>query len=377
VETFKDYAQQYLAESEYEKAHSTFISERSKVNNLIKVFGKRAIETINQSAIKSWRIKAHKKFSNKTINEHLTVLRSTFSSALADGLLLRNPMAGIENLTINKTTPKPFVRDELIKLNAVQTQCPSGKVFALLGVLTGLRPSELCALTWDCVDFQKEHLHVNKAKVLGKYKVPKTQESIRAVELNQHAISLLESHFKITGNARYRVIKIRQQDNKSIEKQRVRHVFINSKTNKPFIDAKQYGQTFFKPFLIEAKVKHRGPSQLRHTFASQCLTTGISMVWIARQMGHTSTNMVEEHYAKWIESDAPNHSASFSKSLDSVFNQVGKISPQMLVKRCPQSIGHWAISLIEKTTVGHVNQYIPSSSPQLLTQSRCIRRGGI
>jgi integrase len=375
VETFKDYAEQDLAVSEYEKAHSTFKSERSKVKNLINVFGKLPIEKINHSAIKAWRIKAHKKFSNKTINEHMIILRSIFASALADGLLQRNPTLGIENLTINKTQPVPFERDELIKLHNVNSQCDSGKALALLGVLTGLRPSELFALTWDCINLKKGTLHVNKAKVLGKYKVPKTRESIRVVELNQHAILLLENHFKITGSARYRVIHVLQQDNKSTEKQRVRHVFINTKTNKSFIDSKQYGKAFFTPFLIKAKVKHRGPSQLRHTFASQCLTAGISIVWIAKQMGHTSTKMVEEHYAKWITNDAPDHSANLSKSLDIVFGKITKTLPKTVVPSVKQLSSAWSVLSMQDENVAPISESTTLPPRQIFAQSRCAGRG--
>ena len=38
---------------------------------------------------------------------------------------------------------------------------------------------------------------------------------------------------------------------------------------------------------------------------SQLLSTGmISKDWIAQQMGHTSTKMLDDHYAKWIPEDA-------------------------------------------------------------------------
>jgi len=31
----------------------------------------------------------------------------------------------------------------------------------------------------------------------------------------------------------------------------------------------------------------------------------ISKDWIAQQMGHASTKMLDDHYAKWIPEDAP------------------------------------------------------------------------
>lgn len=60
------------------------------------------------------------------------------------------------------------------------------------------------------------------------------------------------------------------------------------------------------PGLNAAGARYRGPGQCRHTYASQLLTTGVASVdWIAEQMGHTSANMVRQHYGMWINEDGP------------------------------------------------------------------------
>ncbi len=56
----------------------------------------------------------------------------------------------------------------------------------------------------------------------------------------------------------------------------------------------------FQNYLIASGVRHRGVGQLRHTFASQCLTAGINKEWLAQQMGHSDTKMIDRHYGKWI-----------------------------------------------------------------------------
>lgn len=189
----------------------------------------------------------------------------------------------------------------------------------LFGVLSGLRPCELLALTWDCVDFDKAEILVNKAVVLGQYKLPKTKESLRRVELNSHAIKILKAQFEITGTLRERVIRILQADNKTNIKERVQHVFVSGQTKKPFGDVKTFSTVFFNDFLKASGVKKRGVNQVRHTFASQCLIAGISTEWIRIQMGHTTTHMIELHYGKWLNVDAPNYSQTLSQSLVEVF----------------------------------------------------------
>lgn len=320
MNTFNDYAQFYLDESNSEHAFSSYVSNRSKVKNLVKAFGKREISGIKHSEIRGWKRKADKKLSNKSINDHFSILRKIFKTAINDGVITLNPMQDIDTLPTHKTEPNPFEKNELIALKNTDTDFVSEKNALLVGALSGLRPCEKLALTWDCVDFSKSVIHINKAIVLGKYKLPKTKESIRTVELNAHAIKLLKSQFEITGHLKSRVIRVLQKDNKTKVKQSVQHVFVSSLTNKPFRDVKEFTTTFFTNFLSKAGVKKRGANQLRHTFASQSLVAGISMEWIRIQMGHTSTKMIEEHYGKWLIADAPDYSQKLGKALDCVFD---------------------------------------------------------
>ena len=55
---------------------------------------------------------------------------------------------------------------------------------------------------------------------------------------------------------------------------------------------------------VSLGVDYRGPSQFRHTFASQLLSAGINVPWIARQMGHAGTEMIQRCYGQWLVEDA-------------------------------------------------------------------------
>lgn len=368
---FTAYATQYLSECRFEKAHSTFMSEKSKVKKLEKVFGKRLISEIRQSDIKNWKIKSHQKYSNKTMNEHFTILRSIFSCAVGDGEITINPMNNVENLPVHFAEPEPFEQHELIKLQQTEAACKSGKALVLLGVLTGLRISELIGLTWDCIDLDKAQLRVNKAKVLGQYKVPKTAGSIRDVELNRHAIELLKAQREETGNLRARKISVLQRDNKTKKTELVQHVFINTKTNKPFLHSTQFGKVFFNSFLKEAGVTHRGPGQLRHTFASQCLTGGISKEWIARQLGHNSTQMVDTHYARWLQNDAPDNSGKFSDAISSVFETTPLKTSSTVLSSHRSTGSKWAPAASYSSSIRFSSRPKSDNRAHVFSSSRC------
>ncbi len=80
----------------------------------------------------------------------------------------------------------------------------------------------------------------------------------------------------------------------------MRFVFLNSITNEAFSCTGNYRGRFFEDYIRKAGIRYRPPKQTRHTFASQLLTMGINIKWIANQMGHTTIKMIEEHYGKWM-----------------------------------------------------------------------------
>jgi integrase len=324
----------------YTVAESTLRSDRCKAGKLKKTFKGQFVEDVTHSDIHDYINGRHRHYSNKSINEFLSILRAVFGRAQRDGLILRNPMDGIESLTVSHKEPQPLRKPEIQLLHETSVECMSGKNASLFNILTGLRISELIALSWDDVDWKRKVVHVRRAKVLNCYKLTKTEGSERAVELNELAINLLREQLALTGKKRTRTVPVLQEDKKSWVKEKIRFVFYNRKTNQPFLHAKQYNKTFFTPFLKSAGVEHRGVGQLRHTFASQCLTAGISKEWLAQQMGHNSTEMIDRHYGRWIQSDAPDYANVSVAHLAEAFGQ----SP-IMVDKLPFHISQDAIAL--------------------------------
>jgi len=314
-----NYIDQYLVTRSFKAAPSTFVSEKSKANKLKKRFKNSIISNVCHSDILSLLNKLQPIYANKTINEFLIILRAVFNTAERDGVLLRNPMTGIENYKVDHPVPQPFEKNELAKLFATAMDCEQGKNASDFNVHTGVRISELIAIGWDDVDFQKKELHIRYAKVLKQYKTPKTSGSDRIVELDDRAIEILYRQLELTGKKAARTISILKADNKTKENQSIKFIFYNTKTNQPFQNAAEFNQDFFAPWLKKAGVKHRGVGQLRHTFASQSLTAGISKEWIARQMGHTTTAMIDLHYGKWLKADAPDCTHALKLHLNDIY----------------------------------------------------------
>lgn len=68
------------------------------------------------------------------------------------------------------------------------------------------------------------------------------------------------------------------------------------------------------------------PYQMRHTFASQALSAGENVMWVAKQMGHRDWTITAKKYARWIPSMVPDAGQRLAAAWDASpteFNEKG------------------------------------------------------
>ena len=258
--------------------YSTYKAYNSAVNHhLIPEFGDQLLTELKTSDIREWI--GGLTVSAKMVNNVMIPLRGMLSDAFADGLIERNPMDRIKNLTHRTREPQPFTPEEVEAiLNACDGQVRNLFEFAFW---TGLRTSELIALEWGDVDWRRECIHVRRASVAKKTKPTKTKSGERAVKLLPPALDALKAQ-------------------KTHSLLRGTQVFHNPLTGEPWIDDQQIRKTAWIPTLRRAGVAYRTPYQTRHTYASTLLSAGENPMWVAQQMGHTDWGMIRRVYGRWI-----------------------------------------------------------------------------
>jgi integrase len=119
-------------------------------------------------------------------------LRGMLADAHADGLIERNPMDRVRNLTVRTEEPAPFTPDER---NAILAACvePQNRHLFQFAFWTGLRTSELIALEWQDVDWRRGVVRVRRASVRKHVKPPKTRAGERDVMLLPPALEALQA----------------------------------------------------------------------------------------------------------------------------------------------------------------------------------------
>lgn len=229
-------------------------------------------------------LKAQAGVSGKTTNNLLIPIRNLFEAARADGLIEVSPIAKVKNRKHQKAPPDPFTRAEMDMILAhIETHYPPCiHAYFLFAFATGLRPSELIALRWGDMDWNRQTVTVSRAHVRHQDKGTKTHK-IREVDLNDLALAALT-----------------RQKAATFMKGLSANVF-SSPEGKPWLSERRLREDFFHPALRATGIRLRKAYNTRHTFATINLMAGTNPAYIASQLGHADTTMLFKHYAKWIK----------------------------------------------------------------------------
>lgn len=282
--------------------------------HVIPKWGQRRFGDVNRTDLVRWQSLElpAQDLANKTINGILIPLRGAFADAHADQIITLNPFDTIRNLELNaEGEPDPLSLEDLTRLIGIDTHRRQEINAIGFNAWAGLREGELLALAWEDIDLDKWSVRITRNRVNNEYKLPKTKASIREFDLLPEAIEFLQAQKVFTFMKPAVEIKVRQRNNRSFTKEQVRFVFHSSVMDKPWAGDGPFRKVW-ADLLRKAKVRHRGPNQLRHTFISQMLTQYIPPEWIAPICG-TSVAMIRKHYGKFIREDRPSLGAAIAK----------------------------------------------------------------
>ena len=169
---------------------------------------------------------------------------------------------------------------------------------------TGLRSSEVTALTWRDIYIKDSYLMVRSALVDGEIINTKTVGSYRKVELNKLVVDSLSEHKKKT------------QFNQDSD-------FVFCTQDGKYVNNNNICARVWHPMLRLLKLAPRKMYQTRHTTASFWLASGESPEWIAKQMGHSSTALLFSTYSRFIANNTQKDGSRFDAFLaNSRFNDV-------------------------------------------------------
>jgi integrase len=142
-----------------------------------------------------------------------------------------------------------------------------------------MRPNELIALKWKNIDLLLGKITVREGRVHGIESSPKTESSYREIDI-------LPPLKKILFDQKAKTFFMGD------------YVF-TTKGGTP-LDVNNLRNRVWYPALKRAGLRERTMYQTRHTFGTLMLSSGENPNWVAQMMGHASTEMLFNRYAKFI-----------------------------------------------------------------------------
>ena len=229
--------------------------------------------------------------SNRRINRIINLLRQITNEA-ADRYAFRTPFQNIKQLKVKRTDVDPFTLAE-VKLILTKIR-PDFRSYYTVRFFTGMRTGEVDGLKWKYVDFERRLILVRETIVLGEDEYTKNDSSQRDIQMSQVVYDALKAQEKVTcGNCEY--------------------VFC-TRTHKAF-DNKNVTNRVWYPLLRYLNLTQRRAYQTRHTAATLWLAAGENPEWIARQMGHTTTEMLFRVYSRYVPNLTRQDGSAFERLL--------------------------------------------------------------
>lgn len=271
--------------------------------HLLPTFGDLPLERIDRQAVLDFRTAlagggegGGRTRSAATVNRVIGILSMVMDEA-AYSHGLTNPCRSLKRLRIKKSDIQPFTVDEVqLLINTVRSDYAD---YLTVRFLTGLRSAEANGLKWEYVDFDRRELRIRETLVNGRTEYTKTDGSQREIHMSQPVHDALKRM-----EARTRGIS----------------AYVFCTRNGLPIDNHNFVARVWKPLLRHLGLKDRRPYQMRHTCATLWLAAGENPEWIARQLGHTSTQMLFQTYSRYVPNLTRQDGSAFDRMVSGVLN---------------------------------------------------------
>ena len=266
--------------------------------HLIPYFKDKPVLDITKWMVKEFRTalgdlpgKKDQKISNKRINNIILVLRLIMNEA-AEQYDFTTPFTNFKPLPLRKTDIMPFSPDEVFQL--LKHVPEEFNDYYVVRFFTGMRTAEIDGLKWKYVDFAGKRIQVRETWQSGQWVSPKTQSSVRDIDMSKAVEEALKRQKEKTGNG---------------------DLVFTTKRGKP-LDHNNISKRVWYPTLKKAELSDRTPYQTRHTAATMWLASGENPEWVARQLGHANTEMLFKVYSRFIPNLTRRDGSAFEKFLD-------------------------------------------------------------
>jgi integrase len=219
-----------------------------------------------------------------TLRKLIVTLNQIFKYAVRHQYITGNPVSNAQRPKKQKRDHKQEIKPlNPPRINSLLDTVEDPKYYTLfrLAIFSGARQGELLGLKWADVLWNDNQIHIQRSFNHRRMQLPKTETSNRRIDLGPAMMSELK---------KWRLMS-RYSDGEDL-------IFPNM-VGKPMCQSHMLSRHFF-PALVAAEVPRIRFHDLRHTYASLKFEQGENVVYISKQMGHSSPVVTHTIYAHLI-----------------------------------------------------------------------------
>jgi integrase len=295
VLTIDDYARTWMAACEAKGLkHTTLKRYRGILNeHVLPAFGPLPISAVDRTKMRE--LVGHlntKGLKPKTIQNVVMALSALYTEAIEDGWVNHNPALRPSKLI---QVPKRGERvevftheEELVVLQTAQEKCPHYYPFILCLFRTGLREGEAVALRPEDLDLNHRYMLIQRNFTAGRMSDTPKNRKRRTVDLSQDLRTVLRE-----------TLVIREAE--AMLHGSPSEGWLFPATQGGIIRSNNFRDRVWKPLLKAAGLSYRWVHATRHTFATRMIMGGANLVYVQKQLGHSSIQITVDLYTHWIE----------------------------------------------------------------------------
>lgn len=265
-------------------------------NHISPALGHRRVADIEKRKIVRLQKELAMKQKATTVNTTIVQVKGILNDAVADGIMAKNPAAGVKPLRVDaKEASETYHRaltenEQRTFMEYVRNEWLYEMIALLL--CTGMRMGEAAALTWGDIDYINHVIHVTKTvsrSADGKFITgpPKSKSGIRDIPLNDTVKAVLKSQREKLETVHGNVASL----SRSVFENVYGGMVYNATLNKTISNAieRMNGDGM--------RVEHFSAHALRDTFATRYIEQGGSPQVLKTILGHSSLSMTMDLYA--------------------------------------------------------------------------------
>lgn len=228
------------------------------------------------------RLKDAGGLSPRYVRAMMSVLTSVLQYAECENLC-EHLNIHFQKPSVHKTEPSVLCAYDQKRLEAaLYRDTDTTKLGILISLHMGLRIGEVCALTWDDVDLEKQIVHIRstvarvqsddayrKSKLIIDF--PKTKSSVRDIPIPSKLLPLITATQK-TSESKYVI-----------------------SSGETFVSPRTHEYRYHK-LLEEQQITSVTYHTLRHTFATRCIEVGMDVKTLSEILGHTNVSITLDTY---------------------------------------------------------------------------------